>query len=226
MLCSMRRFKNKYLGRLGTQLEVGPRTLFPAAFSMASVFSAYHNLPPHPAFQSYVRAFSPDAPTMPVDTFYWLAPQPWFQAKAEISHILVFYGDVRRHQALFYLELFNLPGVAVTMPYDGTNDTCKSYAVDVLQGKELTLKVDMAELQDHEWKPTHVLGDAALFKEMEQRIGRLLSIRDKRDDRSEIERIVRGALGPADGRAITQEDIARLSRRVAEFFVHRLSGGR
>ncbi len=137
--------QNRYPGRLGTRLQVGPRTLFPAAFSMASVFSAYHNLPSHPVFKSYVRAFSPDAPTMPVDTFYWLPRRAWFRAKAEISHILVLYGDARRHQALFYLELFNLPGVAVMMPYDGTNDTCKSYAVDVLEGKELTLGVDTAD---------------------------------------------------------------------------------
>jgi len=57
----------------------------------------------------------------------------------------------------------NLPGVAVLMPYDGTKGICLAYAVDVLQGQELPVKINTAELQALEWKPTHILGDPALF---------------------------------------------------------------
>ncbi len=210
-------------GMVGTQVQIGPIVLFPAVFVMGSVYAAHHELAAHPNFRDYVKAVDLGAPNLPPETFYWMPPQQWFRVDGtEVSHILALCSDAKRRQAFFYAELFNLPGVAVILPYDGTDDICHSYGLDVISGKPLNVHIDEGMLRSLDWKPTHQLGESSLYKEMQERMGKIMSVVVERSRSHEISRIVKEVLGPPDGRPFTKEDAQILSRRIADFAVRTL----
>lgn len=153
---------SKVQGMLHTELELGPDIFFPASFIMASIFSASKNLPVHPKFKDFVDKFDlsifPNENVqirIPPDTFYWIQKNDWFKVSSEVSHTIVLFGDSKRKKSLFYVEMFNLAGVAVILPYDGDSDVYHTYSVDVLNAKEEQVDFNIEEFSKLEWKSTH-----------------------------------------------------------------------
>ena len=216
--------KESYVdGMLRTTINIGPNVFFPAAFAMASVFAATKEMQVHSEFRTYVENFKPSSPpdepeescvvaAMPPDTFYWIPSFTWFKTIAEVSHVLVFFGDPTRKQALFYVELFNLPGIAVVMPYDGSSTAIHTYGVDILDGTEIGVYVDEIFLQSANWNATHTNGDIELFKLSELKVGKLLGLVHRRSQSHEIGRIMEQELG-------SPEDIRKVSERIAKFIL-------
>jgi hypothetical protein len=167
-------------GMLHTQLEIGPRRVFPATFVAASIFAAYHELAPHADLKQYVSSFDIQSPRMPPDTFYWIPPQPIFRAGGEITHILALMGDAKRKKLLVYAELFNIHSIAVLLPFDADTDIRKTYGVDILKGQNIDVLIDEKMFAELDWTETHRLGHAALYKLTEQRIRRLVGIAQDR----------------------------------------------
>ncbi len=226
--------KESYVdGMLHIRLNIGPNVFFPASFAIASVFAATKGMKIHSEFKTYVENFKPSSPpdepeetrvvaVMPPDTFYWIPSSTWFKTIAEVSHVLVYFGDPTRKQALFYVELFNLPGIAVVMPYDGSSTAIHTYGVDILNGTEIGVYVDEIFLQSTNWTATHTNGDKELFKLSELKVGKLLGLVHSRSQSHEIGRIMEQELGPPDGRPFTKEDIGKVSGKIAEFMVRQI----
>ena len=77
---------------------------------------------------------------MPPDTFYWIHDEKWVNLEAKVSHVMVLYCDANKKQSLFYVELFNLPGIAVILPFTGDTHMIFYDAIDVLSGKKSRIK--------------------------------------------------------------------------------------
>ena len=211
-------------GMLRITLNIGPNVFFPAAFAISSVFAATKEMKIHSEFKAYVENFEPSSPPdepeetrvvaiMPPDTFYWIPSRTWFKTIAEVSHVLVYFGDPTRKQALFYLELFNLPGIAVVMPYDESSTVIHTYGVDVLDGKEIGVYVDEIFLQSASWEATHTNGDEELFKLGKLKVEKLIGLVHSRSQSHEIERILEQELG-------SPEDVKKISERIARFILN------
>ena len=96
-----------------------------------------------------------------------------------------YFGDPDRKQALAYVELFNLPGVAVVLPYHGSEPLSNSYAIDVVTGIEQPVSLDETAYRQS-WASTHDTPD--LFELVEHSVGRVLELASKRMREREIER--------------------------------------
>ena len=144
--------------------NIGPIVTFPAAFVMASLFAATNEMPVHHSFKDYVKNFDINKPSMPPDTFYFCNLQNIFKTKAELGHNMFYFGDYVNARALFYLELFNMPGIAVKMPFCAKKDVYFSYSIGILNGKEVNLDLEKNALKQLKWEATHILGDEALFE--------------------------------------------------------------
>lgn len=178
-------------GMLHKRLEIGANKTFPAAFVMASIFAASHGLPMHPQFQSYVDKFTP-APTegssewvreyMPPDTFYFLPKNKrWFNAKATVGHILIYFANPESKKAIFYMELFNITSIAVILPFDGTVEVLQTYAFDVLEGNKIAVNIDLDYLKKTIWGETHPSGgNTDLFSNIESRLGMVIGESQRR----------------------------------------------
>ncbi len=209
---------------LGGRLNVGPNPIFPAVFVMANVYAASLDMPTHADFPSYIRGLpnrvklEPEGQNvivnMPPDTFYWLPTTPPVSRPAGVTHIVSYFGDPDRKQALAYVELFNLPGVAVVLPYHGSEFRISSYAVDVVTGLEPSLTLDVLAYQQS-WESTHDIPD--LFELMEHGVGRILELATQRMREHEVARIISDVIGEAP--VFTDQHIAEISTRVAELAV-------
>ncbi len=216
--------KESYVdGMLCTTLNIGPNVFFPASFAIGSVFAATKEMKIHSEFKTYVENYKPSSPPdeleetrvvaiMPPDTFYWIPSRAWFNTNAEVSHVLVYFGDPMRKQAIFYVELFNLPGIAVVMPYEGLSTAIHTYGVDILNGTEIGVYVDEIFLQSARWEATHTNGDEELFKLSKLKVGKLLGLVHSRSQSHEIGRIMEQELG-------SPEDIRKVSERIAKFIL-------
>jgi hypothetical protein len=221
--------KESYVdGMLHINLNIGANVFFPAAFGMASIFAASKQMKTHPEFIKYVQSFEPATPPnepentrvvaiMPPDTFYWNPSQAWFKVTAEISHVLVYFADPQRKKAFFYVELFNLPGVAVVLPYNGSSTAIHTYGVDVINGVEVAVEVDEQFLQTRCWQATQSNGDIELFELSKAKTEKILSVVHARSQNHAIGKIIEKELGPPDGRQFTQDDIGKISQKIAEF---------
>lgn len=204
---------------LELSMQFGPISTFPAVFVMASVFSAYNGLQPHPEFVSYVKTFDVDARQMPPDTFYFMPGKPWLVVPADAAHCIFLCCDPVRKQSLFFAQFFKQPGIAVVLPYDGVTQECFSYAVDVVSGREIKPEMKMRRLLKMPWKATHKNGDPALWKEVERRTQPLLAIAQQRDWDTAFEQLwKRHVTGPV----VTKEGIESFSRALAELIVSRM----
>ena len=220
-------------GPLHGRGNIGPNVFFPATFVMASVFASHHGMAIHPDFKAYVDSFEP-VPKLdeldgkqvdvkfPPDTFYWEHSSRWFTVPAEVSHVLCLYGDPHRKQAIFYAEIFNLPGIAVVLPYAGEAPKLCTYGVDVVEGKEVEVKVDEAFLRAVSWKESHEKGSSGLMKIIEMKLGSLLKVAQLRGQNHAIGEILDKELGPLDGRVLSAEDVGKVSRTVAEFLARQI----
>jgi len=164
------RIEHERIGPVSINMEYGPMTCFPAIFGMANVFARYKNSSLHPNFNSFVNQFDRAKPDqeLPPDTFYFVHPEPWFKVRAKVFHLLVLCSDKKRRQTLFFAQIFNQPGVAVIMPFEGETDFCHSYAVDVLEGEVIEAEIDTGILREILWKPTHTNGPE-IWKIVEER---------------------------------------------------------
>lgn len=205
------------VGPLNFRLSLGPNILFPATFVMSALYAAYCGLDSHPSFKDYVKAFDLASPVMPPDTLYWLQTSPWYECDAEVSHVLVLFGDACTKRALFYAELFNLPGVAVTLPYVGAEDCCYSYAVSVLE--QLQVNVDTAELRKRSWTATHQNGESELYEQMTTRCTHLIAIAADRSREHSLEQIMDEVAGP--GTQLEPHHLAEIvGRRIDSWSLH------
>jgi hypothetical protein len=210
------RVEQQPAGRLNFPMQFGPRSTFPAVFVMASVFSAYNGLLPHPEFVTYVETFNVDARPLPPDTFYFLKAPKWLSNPAKVGHSIVFFCDAERQKALFYAELFNQPGIAVVLPYGGSDDRCFSYGVDVMEGIEAAVDVDVLLLKSFDWKATHLNGDPGLWKEVEKCSTPLVAIAHQRSFEAAKNEILFKHFSSNPGAIITEADVRNASRELAE----------
>jgi hypothetical protein len=200
---------------LNFAMQFGPISTFPAAFVMASVYCAVNELPPHPEFVNYVDKFDVANRSMPPDTFYFMHEDTWFSHTAEVGHSVILFGDAKSKQAIFFMQLFNQPGIAVLLPYAGNDNVCFSYGVDVLLGQEVEVDVDQAKLAVLDWSETHKNGDEALWREVEKRSTPLLAIASKRSLSSATDEIFRKHFGKNNGELITEADVKDASQEIA-----------
>jgi len=170
-------------GKLERGILAGPAVEFPAAFTMSAIFCAHHGLAVRSDFKRYIESIDEKTGIRPLppDTFYFIHSVPWFKLEAEMGHCLILYGDPIRKQAIFFSQLFNLLGIAVTMPFDGNQPVLRTYGVDILAGKDVSVHVNEADLCGLIWEETHKLGDAELFAINEERGARVMKLASERD---------------------------------------------
>jgi len=214
---------------LGTRVNVGPNPVFPAVFAMANVYAAWLGMPLHSDFVTYIHQlpdrvkYEPEGQEvkvdMPPNTFYWLPPTPPYSRPPSVSHAVIYFGDPSRKKAIFYAELFNLPGVAVVLPYDGSDVLEKTYAVDVVTAMEQHLVLDRQAYREP-WECTHETPE--LFDIVQQSVGRILELATQRMREHEIERIISDVVGNAP--VFTEQHIGEISTRVAELAARLMIG--
>lgn len=169
-------------GVLNCEILAGPAVEFPSAFTMAALFCAHHGLPVRSDFVSYIESIDEHTQPrpLPADTFYFVHDHDWFKLDAELGHCLILYCDPNRKQAIFFSQLFNMLGIAVLMPYAGTVQLLHSYGVDILEGQDVSVMVDIDMLRGMEWKETHRLGEPELYAINEKRGSSLMRIASSR----------------------------------------------
>lgn len=204
---------------LHSQMQIGPRVVFPALFVSASIFAVHHGHAPHPTLRDYVDRFDPSHPEMPPGTFYFIPPRPWISASGEVTHIVALLASAKRQEMLVYIELFNAVPVGVLLPYAGTEDARATYAIDVLTGVEVQAAITEEALAGVSWQATHMLGDAELYRFTEERIGRLIGLSQERAFNAEAEALMTRAFGKGEDRPLTPTDLAK---GIAELVDHTL----
>jgi hypothetical protein len=204
-------------GMLRGQLQIGPAVVFPALFVSASIFTVYHGHPPHPALRNYVARFDRDKPEMPPDTFYFIPSLPWISAPGSVTHIVALLASAKLQKMLVYFELFNAAPVAVLLPYAGSADARATYAVDVLTGDEVAVRIDEETIRDVPWHATHKLGDEEFYRFTSERIGRLIGISQNRAWNAEIEALMTRAFGAGEDLLMTPRDLINGVAELVEF---------
>lgn len=217
-------------GWLSKQLQFGPNVVFPAAFAAASIFAAHHKQAPHPDFASYIGNLDAEADratiAMPPDTFYWHTAQPWADVPADVAHIIAYVGDANRRQAIGCVDYFGVASVATLLPYSGASDFTATYAVDVIEGREVEATLNRNVFVNVPWGATHILGEAGFYSDVTCRLNRFMEIAQGRARSHAIEALIEEAWGTADGRALTQADADALIKRLAQFVANRMLGGK
>lgn len=203
-------------GMLHSRLELGPRRIFPGTFVAASIFAAYCGHAPHPTLKEYVEQFDPEDPKLPPDTFYFMPHHEWASAPGKVNHIIVLVADSSRSESLVYFDLFGVSRVAVKLPYEGTEDVCFSYAVDVLTGAVVEPLIDENVISGTPWRATHQLGDDKLYQFTQSQVGRLIALALQRSSEAHVEAIMEKVLGSDQTRPLTATDLAGLLSEVAE----------
>lgn len=207
-------------GLLHQRLNLGPNVFFPAAFIMASLFAVSNGILSHPDFIDFVNSFD-DATllddenidtkkaTMPPDTFYWSTSDKWFSIDAEISHVLVLFSDPKRQLTLFFVELFNMPGIAVLLPYNGAEENLYSHGINVVTGETVNMVIDIEKLKSLEWETTHpwVPGELdGFFKLAQERVGKIIEYSQQRSRRHEIDQKIYEKYGDIGEKVLTEEE--------------------
>ncbi|RJF90650.1 hypothetical protein D3876_10565 [Sphingomonas cavernae] len=207
-------------GRLRGQLQLGPASTFPAAYVAASIFAAHRGFTPHPELATYVASLDPqpDPVPLPPDTFLWHQPR-WFDVDGEVSHILALIGDPKAGLMLAFVEYFGIASVAVILPYAGSTPIRETYAIDILTGKEASVRIDEAVLAKLPWSASHQLSDPAFQTDMVERINRVIGIAQERSRGAAIETIFDETVGPTDGRKLIIEEQKALEERLAQFLL-------
>lgn len=169
-------------GVLSSEIIAGPAVEFPSAFTMAALFCAHHGLPVHSDFANYINSFDDNTQPrpMPPETFYFIHQESWFKIEAEVGHCLILYGDPIRKQAIFFSQLFNMLGIAVLMPFAGSEPVLHTYGVDILEGKDASVHVNTATLCGLDWKETHKLGEPELYAINQEKSSTLMQIASNR----------------------------------------------
>ena len=223
-------------GHLHKQLNLGPNVFFPAAFVMASIFSVAHGFESHPNFVDFVYSFDGDSlkidtnvetskPTLPPNTFYWATDEKWFSVDAEISHVLVLLPDPLRQTSIFYVELFNMPGVAVLLPYSGSDERLVSHGINVVTGETIAVDVDQHKLKSLDWKTTHpwVAGELnSFFKLAQERVGNIVRFSQERAHRHEIDQKIYESFGDLNDKVLTEEERKGVFEVISSSYIKRI----
>jgi hypothetical protein len=224
-------------GPLHQKLNLGPNIFFPSFFVMASLFAASNDMPIHPNFKLFVNDFDPTTllddsdltskkATIPPDTFYWIYPFEWFQVSSEVSHILILFGDSVRKKSIFYAELFNLPGVAVILPYDKASDVIYSYGIDVCNGEKIKIDLDVATFKSMEWESTHPWEIGKLddfFSIAKNKVDNVIGIAQKRAAIHEINSLLEKKIGKIDNNQISSpEKRKQILDVISDYYVKKI----
>jgi hypothetical protein len=224
-------------GMLNQRLSLGPNIFFPASFVMASIFAASKGMFTHPGFKEFVNNFDSSTlldddnltskkATIPSDTFYWIHSKEWFRVSAEISHILILFGDSQRKKSIFYVELFNLPGIAVILPYEGSSDAIYTHGIDVINGCDAEIILDEDAFRSLEWEPTHIWEIGKLddfFSIARQKVERVIGIAQKRSEIHEINRLIKEKIGEIDDeRTPTLEERKQIFKIITDFHTNKI----
>lgn len=226
-------------GMLHQRLNLGPNIFFPASFIMASLFSVANGLSSHPGFTDFVYSFdettllsdeniSVNKATMPPDTFYWASSDNWFSVDAEISHVLVLFSDPQRQLTLFFVELFNLPGVAVLLPYSGSDENLYSHGINVVTGETANLDIDKKKLKSLKWETTHpwVLGELdGFFKLAQERVSKIIEYSQQRSHRHEIDKKIFEKYGDLGEKFLTEEERKGILEIITASYIKRITHG-
>lgn len=206
-------------GMLRSSLSLGPITVFPSLFVGASIFAVSAQMQPHPMFAAYVNGFDPDHPTLPPDTFYFETDPSCFSTEAQVAHIVAVIPDPDRKRALAYMQLFNLPAVAVLLPYTGSTQLPSSYAIDVLSGQVTSVDIDVARLLQTPWVATHTHDELAFQEMMKTRLTALIRLGQSRAADAWVEETSEKLLG-AHKTLNSGRDMVRLVEEIADLTLH------
>jgi hypothetical protein len=152
----------------------------------------------------------------PPDTFYFMPAKRWISTSAEVAHIVTLIGDAAAGRMLVYVELFSFVCIGVLLPFDGTQDVCETYAVDVLTGQEVPVSIDQGVVRSIPWAATHQLGDASLLAFTKTKLEELVRLAQRREWTAVLDQIINRAFGPANGRRLMPRDYAKLIGEVVQ----------
>jgi len=207
-------------GMLHQRLNMGPNIFFPASFVMASIYSVSKGMPVHPKFKRFVDNFDPmtlsndsdlidKKATIPPNTFYWVQQTEWFKVPVEISHVLFLFCDAKRKESIFYVELFNLPGVAVILPYDGESDAVFTDGIDIITGDKTEVIFDSCAFKSLKWESTHPWEIGKLdefFSIAKYKAERVIRIAQERSEKHEIDRLLKEKIENFDGNRVSSPE--------------------
>lgn len=199
-------------GRLCGDVVSGPAIEFPAAFAMAALFSAFNGLNVHSEFSEYFYDFdkSKHSFRLPPDTFYFIHETKWMSLSAQIGHCLFLYGDPERQKSIFVCRLFELLDIAVIAPFNGNTPVSATYGVDILEGKEVEVMLDLQALRSFDWSETHRIGDSSLLSIIQQRNDALMKLAGRRQFYLASKSIFDKYIGGADEICLTRAGLSAL----------------
>jgi hypothetical protein len=224
-------------GMLHQRLNIGPNIFFPASFVMASIYSASKGMPIHPKFKQFVDKFDPTTlsndndlvgkkATIPPDTFYWVQKNEWFKVPVALSHVLFLFCDAKRKESIFYVELFNLPGVAVILPYDGESDAVFTNGIDILTGDKTEVIFDSCAFDSLKWESTHPWEIGKLdefFSIAKRKVERVIRIAQERSEKHEIDRLLKEKIKNFDGNHVSSpEERKQIIDVIAAYYERKL----
>lgn len=203
---------NEDPGQLSSKFECGPALEFPAAFAMAALFSAFNGLSVHSEFPKYLVDLDErtHSSRLPPDTFYFVHETSWMSLEAQIRHCLFLYGDPERQKSIFVCRLFELLDIAVIAPFKGKMPVCKSYGVDILEGREVEVKLDLQALSSFDWSETHSIGDASLLSMMHQRTNSLMQLAGRRQFYFALQAIFDKYIGDTDEKSVSRAALSAI----------------
>jgi hypothetical protein len=210
-------------GMLHQRLNLGPNIFWPASFVMASIYAVSKGMPAHPKFKEFVDDFEPTTlssdvdpidknAAIPPDTFYWVQQTEWFKVSVDISHVLLLFCDSKRKESIFYVELFNLPGVAVILPYDGDTDAVFTNGIDVITGDKTEVIFDSCAFKSLKWESTHPWEIGKLdefFSIAKQKVERVIRVAHERSERHEIDRLLKEKIEDFDGNHVSSPEVRK-----------------
>ena len=127
--------------------NIGGGVIFPAAYTMLSLFAAHRLGFIPPAWPSYIEALDPAAPILPPDTFHFYTDAPWLIGSVgEVGHKLALSS---KNGTLFgYVELFGVVCAGAVLSRDFRTEVNETYGCDVLARRDADdLSIDKAVLQ-------------------------------------------------------------------------------
>jgi len=126
---------------------------------------------------------------------------------------------------MFYLELFNMPGVAVILPFNGESEKLFSHAIDVVEGKTVDISIDTNKLKSLEWKTTHPWENIQLgnfFALVKERVSNIMEFHQKKAHHLEIEEEIKKELGDIEGKTLSHAERKKIIDIITNSFMNRI----
>lgn len=213
--------RNKFIpkGSLHNSIEIGPKNLFASAFVAANLMSHLYGFGISNDFKCFLGTHCPTGDWVPPpDAFYFYPNDKWFKVDENtVSHIIIMHGDAEQGKLFFYIEYFNILSAAVILPFNQNQNFHYSHGIDLMSGCEIPVIVDKDIFNSLAWKATHFIGEDPLYEIICEKIRRVIIFGHERSREKGLGDVVEKSLGKPDGRILTQEDINKLAREVAEY---------